>query len=86
MQAVLTVPEVAKRLSLNQNKVHQLRKAGLLRFMKLGAWKTTESEFDRFCDWCIGKDLSDPEHPKDLVTGEIVMPRPGIALPAGATP
>lgn len=75
MQTVLTVPEISKRLHINEGKVHELRRAGLLRFMKLGAWKTTEAEYDRFCNWCLGKDLTDPLHPRDLATGtEIAVP------------
>ena len=36
---LLTVPEVAELLGVNQGKVHELRKSGLLPFLKLGAYK-----------------------------------------------
>lgn len=36
---LLTVPEVAELLHINAGKVHELRKSGLLPFLKLGAYK-----------------------------------------------
>lgn len=62
MELLYTVPEVAKLLKVNQGKVHEFRKAGLLKFMKLGAYKVRASELDRFLAACEGYDVTDPEH------------------------
>ena len=68
MEALLyTVPEVAKLLKVNQGTVHEYRKAGLIRFMKLGAYKVRAEEIDRFLKDCEGKDLTDPHNVKELI-------------------
>ena len=71
MQDVIyTVPEVAKLLKTNVDYVHKLRKAGLLKFLKLGQFKVRKVELDNFLAKYEGKDLTDPFNIKDL--GEAV--------------
>jgi len=71
MQDVLyTVPEVAKLLKVNADYVHKLRKAGLLKFLKLGQFKVRKEDLDEFLANNVGKDLTDPFNIKDL--GEAV--------------
>lgn len=71
MQDVIyTVPEVAKLLKVNQDYVHKLRKAGLLKFLKLGSFKVRKVELDNFLAKYEGMDLTDPFNIKDL--GEAV--------------
>lgn len=55
-----TVPEVAKLLKMNTTAVHNLRKAGLIKFMKLGSYKVRPEELERFLKACEGKDVSNP--------------------------
>lgn len=59
-ELLYTVPEVAKLLKMNPTSIHNLRKAGLIRFMKLGSYKVRAEELDRFLKACEGKDLSNP--------------------------
>lgn len=61
-----TVPEVAKLLKTNVAFVHRLRKAGLLRFMKLGTYKVRAAELDRFLAASEGLDLTDPDNVHEL--------------------
>lgn len=65
-EVLYTVPEVAKLLKINQGTVHNLRKAGLLRFMKLGKYKVRAAEIDRFLKEYEGKDITDPYNVIDL--------------------
>lgn len=69
-----TVPEVAELLQCNQNRVHGLRKAGLLPFLKLGQYKCRREALDNFLKKYEGYDISDPEHIVPLydVSEEIV--------------
>ncbi len=55
-----TVPEVAEILRCNQNKVHELRKAGLLPFLKLGQYKCLGETLCAFLRRYEGYDVSDP--------------------------
>ena len=43
-----TVPEAAELLKVNNNKVYELFKAGLLTPLKLGRYKIPKSELIRF--------------------------------------
>ena len=61
-----TVNEVAKILKTNVNYVYELRKAGLLRFMKLGSLKCRKSTLEAFLEKNDGKDLTDPYDIKDF--------------------
>lgn len=60
---LLTVPEVAKQLHINQNTVHDLRKAGLIPFLKLGAYKCRPAAVEKFLVDYEGYDITDPYHP-----------------------
>lgn len=61
-----TVSEVATLLKCNVNFVHELRKAGLLPFMKLGSYKCRRTSLLKFLSDCEGKDLTDPHNIKEL--------------------
>ena len=65
-EMLFTVKETAKILKCNTEYVHRLRKAGLIRFMKLGSFKVRKSELERFLEECENKDLTDPFNVKDL--------------------
>ena len=67
---LLTVPEVAELLHVNQNTVHELRKAGLIPFMKLGAYKCRPEALSKFLEEHEGYDVTDPRHPKRLEVGQ----------------
>lgn len=66
MYKLLTVKEVARHLHVNENTVHDYRKSGLLKFMKLGRWKVREQDLEEFKAWAVGKDITDPFDVKDL--------------------
>ncbi len=57
---VYTVEELAEKLGTSKNYVYNLRKAGLLKFMKLGRWKVREQDVEEFLEWAVGKDVTDP--------------------------
>ena len=59
-EMLYTVGEVAKILKTNVNYVYDLRKAGLLRFMKLGTLKCRRSTLEAFLEKNDGKDLTNP--------------------------
>lgn len=61
-----TVKEVAALLKTNVDYVHKLRKAGLLRFLKLGQYKVRKQTLNEFLSQFEGKDLTDPFDVKDL--------------------
>ena len=61
-QILYTVPEVAKLLKTNSDYVHRLRKAGLLRFIKLGQYKCRKETLEKFLVDHEGQDLTDPEN------------------------
>lgn len=67
---VYTVKELSKMLKSNVDYIHKLRKAKLLKFIKLGEFKCRKEELMRFLKWGEGKDLTDPFHVIDLETGE----------------
>ena len=64
---LFTVAETAKILKTNPDYVHKLRKAGLLKFMKLGSFKVRREELERFIADSENKDLTDPFNVKELV-------------------
>lgn len=64
--AIYTVKEVAEILKTNVNYVYKLRDAGLITCLKLGQWKVTKKELERFLEVNQGMDLTDPYNPKDL--------------------
>ena len=59
-QMLYTVPEVAEILKCNQTRVHNLRKAGLIPFMKLGQYKCRREALEEFLKKAEGYDVSDP--------------------------
>lgn len=64
--AILTVKEVAEILKTNVNYVYKLRDAGLITCLKLGQWKVTKKELERFLESNTGMDLTDPYNPKEI--------------------
>lgn len=65
-----TVPEVAEILQCNQNRVHELRKAGLLPFLKLGQYKCLAETLRAFLRQYEGYDVSDPYNITPLEGGK----------------
>lgn len=63
---VYTVAEIAAMLKCNVNYVHDLRKSGLLRFMKLGSYKCRKEDLDSFLEASVSMDLTDPYNAKEL--------------------
>ena len=63
---VFTVPEIAKILKVNVDYVHKLRKAGLLKFMKLGKYKCRKVTLEKFLENYEGKDVTHPDNIHDL--------------------
>lgn len=61
-----TMSEAAQLLKTNINFVHELRKAGLLKCMKMKSYKVRKSELERFLAESEGKDLSDPFRVKSI--------------------
>lgn len=61
-----TVKEVATLLKSNVDYVHKLRKARLLKFIKIGSFKVRKQELDKFLELNEGKDISDPFNVKEL--------------------
>lgn len=61
-EQLLTVKDVAKLLECNVATVHKLRRAGVIRFLKLGAYKCRVSTFLQFLEDYDGKDLSEYTH------------------------
>lgn len=59
-QLLYTVPEVAKILRCNPNRVYDLNKAGLLPFLKLGQLKCRRETLIAFLEKYEGYDVSDP--------------------------
>ena len=56
-EQLLTVKDVSSLLKCNVATVHNLRKTGLLQFLKLGSYKCRVSTFLAFLDEYDGKDL-----------------------------
>lgn len=59
-EMLYTVKEASQILKCNTDYVHKLRKAGLLKFMKLGSYKVRKSELERFLAEMEGKDVTNP--------------------------
>ena len=58
---IYTIKEVSKILKCNVNRVHELRKSGLLKCLKIGSWKVTESSLDDFIRKYDGQDIDSLE-------------------------
>ena len=68
---VLTVKEIAKKLGVKPSKVHEYRRAGLIRMFRTGTgFMCTGKEFERFTDMLTENemDLSTPE--KIILAGQ----------------
>ena len=61
-----TVKETAKLLKCNEDRVNELRRSGVLRFMKLGCYKIRKETLMRFLEDNDGKDVTDPNNIKEL--------------------
>lgn len=61
MSKLYTIKEVSKLLKCNVNRVHDLRKKGLLKCLKLGSWKVTETSLDEFIRKYDGKNIDNEE-------------------------
>ena len=61
-----TMSEASKILKVNRATVDRLRKAGLIRCLKLGSWKVRGEELERFLRDSEGKDITDPFNVKDI--------------------
>lgn len=61
-----TVKDVAKLLKCNPDKVNELRRSGILKFMKLGCYKIRREALLRFLEDYEGKDVTDPTNIKEL--------------------
>jgi excisionase family DNA binding protein len=69
-EMLFTVKETAALLKTNVAYVNKLRKAGHIRFMKLGSFKVRKAEIERFLESCEGMDYTDPFKPAPLEGGE----------------
>ena len=58
-EMLFTVAEVSKILKCNVSFVHELRKAGLIPFLKLGSYKCRKEALEKFLADNEGKDLTD---------------------------
>lgn len=63
---LFTVAEVAKILKTNVDFVHRLRRANILPFIKLGAYKVRKESLEKFLEEYEGKDVTDPFDIKEL--------------------
>lgn len=66
MEKLYTIKEVSELLKCNVNRVHELRKSGLLKCLKLGSYKVTEASLDKFLSTYDGMDISNPKDVKSL--------------------
>lgn len=57
-----TVKEVSEILKTNVSYVHELRKSGLLPFIKLGTYKVRKATLEEFLAKYENYDLTDPTH------------------------
>lgn len=58
MDKLLTIEEVAETLKVSKPIILQLRKKGLLKFMKLGRLKVRERTLDEFLERYDGQDVN----------------------------
>ena len=61
-----TVKEVAAILKSNVDYVHKLRKARLLKFMKLGSYKCRKTTLEQFLATYEGCDITDPFNVREM--------------------
>ena len=70
-EMLYTVPEVAAILKTNVDYIYKLRKAGLIRFVKIGRLKCRKSTLEEFLEKYEGYDLSDPFNVQELAEKEM---------------
>lgn len=63
---VYTAKEVASILKTNVDYVHQLRRAGVLKFIKLGQYKVRQETLINFLEKYDGFDLTNPFYVKEI--------------------
>lgn len=68
-ELIYTVKEVASILKTNVDYIHNLRRAGLLPFLKLGQYKVRRQALIEFLCKYEGYDLTDPFYVKELNNG-----------------
>lgn len=61
-EMLYTVREVAEILKTNVNYVYALKRAGKLKFMKIGSLKCRKVVLEEFLAKYDGMDISDPEN------------------------
>lgn len=69
-EMLYTVPEVAQILKCNDEQVHKLRKAGILKFIKIGRLKCRKLTLEKFLEKYDGCDITDPFNIKEVGEGE----------------
>ncbi len=67
-----TLPEVARILGTNDAYVQNLRKAGLIRCLRIGHYKVRYEELERFLSDYENKDTTDPFNVKELPYGKSI--------------
>ena len=60
MDELLTVKEVSQILKTNVDYVHNLRKSGLLPFIKIGCYKCRKEALMEFLEDMEGMDITNP--------------------------
>lgn len=63
---IYTVPELAEILKVNKNKVLELIHKGHLNALKLGRYKVTRKELQRFLNDSKGMDLTDLDNVRHI--------------------
>ena len=66
-EMLYTVKEVAEILKTNTSYVYALKRAGKLKFMKIGSLKCRKVTLEAFLEKYDGMDLSDPENVTQLI-------------------
>jgi hypothetical protein len=66
MEELYTIKEVSKLLKCSINRVHDLRKSGVLKCLKLGNYKVTQSSLNEFLSRYDGMDITDPNNIKEI--------------------
>ncbi len=69
-QMLYTIQDVANALKVSRNKVYELKRKGLIPFMKLGAWKCRREALEEFLREYEGYDLTDLSNIKPLNADE----------------
>ena len=74
---ILTSKDIAKKMGVKVSKIHEYRKAGLIRMFRTGSgFMCTAKEFERFTDMLteMEMDLSTPE--KIIIAGQQTKKEP----------